>query len=453
MSGCGEVWVDGCLISIGRARRNLYGERCTLSFRDRSIREETERLAAFAFRVSFGDSPHGLCGADEWAFFSFITPLVTIALTTFLFSKITSTGSLIVRGTASFLTLLVIQTIDYSVLVLMGYRVPDLFFTMLLTPGRERSVFLLIDKLCDVVFYLLLRNYLGKMGKMGRMTIKLQAILFLFSVVAYAFMQYLFFAILTLSLVAMQFAVVLCWCFLLCFAAVVLALFFSWSKAEQNKQSQALLQSTNALMVKNYQELHADKVEYAKRLHDFNHHLAAIRSLCRNGKEEEIGGYVDSLLSTTYKEIALCHSGNDIVDAIINCKAAEAHDAHISFYWQADFSVPVPIDPVDLCAILANQIDNAFDACKLIEDESKRKVEVHIWQKTDNMAFFQVINPVAANPFDENGELPSSKKDGVQPHGLGLQNIRETAEKYSGTLRNTYQNGQFISTVFLCYGE
>lgn len=387
---------------------------------------------------------------NEWAVFSFVTPFLTIALVTFFSSKITSTGSLIVRGTASFLTLLVIQTIDYSVFVLMGfcYGVPEQFFTTLMTPGPERSVSLLVDKLLDVILYLLLRKYLNGMVKLSA---KLQAILFLISVAAYAFMQYLFSAILTTSLVTMQIAVVLSWCFVLCFTAVVLALFSAWSKAEQNKQSQALLQSTNALMAKNYQELHADKVEYAKKLHDFNHHLAAIRSLCRNGKEGEIGAYVDSLLSTTYKEISLCHSGNDIVDAIINCKAAEAHDAHINFHWQADFSVPVPIDPVDLCAILANQIDNAFDACKLIEDESKRKVEVHIWQKTGNMAFFQVINPVAANPFDKNGELPSSKKDGVRPHGLGLQNIRETAEKYSGTLRNTYQNGQFTSTVFLCY--
>ncbi len=389
---------------------------------------------------------------NEWAVFSFLTPLLTIALMAFVLAKITSAGPLLVRATACFLTFLVIQTIDYCVVVLLGlfYGISDTFFSVFVTPGPERAVFLLIDKLCDVGLYLLLRKRLSGLGKLSG---KQQTVLFLFSVAAYAFMQYLFSAIITTSLVTMQVAAVLTWCFELCFAAVILALFSAWSKAEQDKQSQILLQSTNALMAKNYQELHADKVEYAKKLHDFNHHLAAIRSLCRNGKEVEIGAYVDSLLSTTYKEIALCHSGNDIVDAIINCKAAEAHDAHISFHWQADFSVPVSVDPVDLCAILANQIDNAFDACKRIEDESRRKVEVHIWQKTGNMVFFRVVNPVDTNPFDENGQLPSYKKDGARPHGLGLQSIRETAEKYSGTLRNTYQNGQFTSTVFLCYEQ
>ncbi|MCI8386704.1 MAG: ATP-binding protein [Acutalibacter sp.] len=43
----------------------------------------------------------------------------------------------------------------------------------------------------------------------------------------------------------------------------------------------------------------------------------------------------------------------------------------------------------------------------------------------------------------------TTKADESHPHGLGIESIRTTAEKYGGTLENRFQNGKFYSTVFL----
>ena len=108
------------------------------------------------------------------------------------------------------------------------------------------------------------------------------------------------------------------------------------------------------------------------------------------------------------------------------------------------------IDPVDICGALANQIDNAFDACRNMPVSDFRDVKVTIKQ-VENFVFFRVENTVDCNPFENNQSLISTKADMSMRHGLGLKNIRDIADKYNGFLRNEYKDGFFISVVSLCY--
>ncbi len=234
------------------------------------------------------------------------------------------------------------------------------------------------------------------------------------------------------------------------FVAAILLLCFLLFHFQRERQQNDLLHTANTLMARNYQELHAGAMNFRKNLHDFNHHLAAIRELSARGKSEEVVEYVDSLLAGSAKKASVCQSGSDIVDAIINCKAAQAQELGIAFRYSVRFSEEIGIDPVDICAVLANQIDNAFEACGKIEEPQRRRVEVELWQQTGEMVFFQVKNTAASDPFDAKGQLISGKKDASRPHGLGLQSIRDAAQKYHGALENTFENGWFTSTVFLC---
>lgn len=96
---------------------------------------------------------------------------------------------------------------------------------------------------------------------------------------------------------------------------------------------------------------------------------------------------MESLLSITYQKTALCHSGSDIIDAIINCKAAEAEQLGIIFRFTVNFPVSADIVPVDICGVLANQIENAFDACKQMPPSYLREVKITIFKTaTDKTA-------------------------------------------------------------------
>lgn len=111
---------------------------------------------------------------------------------------------------------------------------------------------------------------------------------------------------------------------------------------------------------------------------------------------------------------------------------------------------PIEIDQVDICAILSNQIDNAFEASQQLSDTTKRNVSVKIWVKNDSTLFFRVENYVDADPLISNPNLQTTKVDSQELHGLGLQNIADTAKKYGGALRSSYQDHYFVSTAFVC---
>ncbi|MGN1443928.1 MAG: ATP-binding protein, partial [Acutalibacteraceae bacterium] len=134
--------------------------------------------------------------------------------------------------------------------------------------------------------------------------------------------------------------------------------------------------------------------------------------------------------------------------SVVNCKIEEARDANIPFEHYVMLSSPVYLSPVDICAILANQIDNAIEACKKIDDGSERSVKVKIWQK-EAFLFFKVTNTALGNPFDDKKELKSSKTDDTDMHGLGVKNIMRTVSRYGGTLKNEYANGYFTSVAML----
>ena len=272
----------------------------------------------------------------------------------------------------------------------------------------------------------------------------------LISLAAYISTQYLFVVFLDTANDALSAVAIFSWLYILAFVTITIIAFVLIARAEQERQTHIFLRSANQLLTENYQQLHAYQQNHAKQIHDFNHHLTALKGLVALGKHEEALAYMESLLSTTYQETALCHSGSDIIDAIINCKAAEAAQLGIDFRFAVSFPVSADIAPVDICGVLANQIDNAFDACRQMPPSYLCEVKITI-KHVENFVFFRVENTVDHNPFENNSSLSSTKTDTSAQHGLGLKNIRDITDKYSGFLRNEYKSGLFISVASFCY--
>lgn len=380
--------------------------------------------------------------------FSYLTPLLAIAFIIFVSSRILSSGPLSIRATACFLAYTVIQTIDYIIVVILGlaWNISDHLLEVFASAGPERLTLIAIAKTVQILAFLLLRRQLPKLQSLSR---KMRLAAFLLSVISYAYMQFLFNSILSAQRSLVQTMVILSWVFILLFILAMLAFFIALTRIEHDEQTRAMLASENALMADNYRKLHEQQQDNAKNLHDFKHHLIVIDGLLSDAKIQEASRYIGSLLEHSFPANAACHSGNDIIDAIINCKSAEAAGSQIQFEYMANLRDGVNIEPIDLCGVLANQIDNAFDACRKIPNERLRKVSVEVKQVQD-FVFLKVVNTVNENPFDSSHELKSTKAGPLVPHGFGLKSIQEIAERYNGAVRNEFQDGVFISTVSLC---
>ncbi len=381
--------------------------------------------------------------------FSFLTPVISMCFSALVLSRVTSAGPLLLRGTACIMVYFVVLTIDYIVFALFGVLLgwSENTFPILTAPGMPRAMLIVITKSMDVQLYFLIRRFLPRICALKK---KYHLALLLICLAAYITTQYFFSVFLYSEKDTLYRIVIFSWIYILFFVAIVIMALILITKSEQEKQTHILLKRTNQLLTENYQQLHGFQQKHAKQIHDFNHHLTALKGLEAAGKHAEVSEYINSLLSTAYRETALCHSGSDIIDAVINYKAAEAEQLDIKFSFTANFHIPTNIDPVDICGALANQIDNAFDACRNMPDADFREVKVIIKQ-VENFAFFRVENTAACNPFENNQSLISTKTDMSVQHGLGLKNIHDIADKYSGFLRSEYKDGFFVSVVSLCY--
>lgn len=380
--------------------------------------------------------------------FSFITPVLSILYLTVI-SRILSRGNFLLRISISITTMFVILTTGYILMVifcwLYGGDQFSIAFNVFMTPGPLRCLYLILDKITDIALYMAARKYLSKLSELkSRWLITL---LFSGSLV-YLITQILFRAILSEDYIQLYRASILSFLILILFFATLFLLLLNTSAREHENVQKQLLLRTNQLMEQNYQMLHEDMKENAKRLHDFHHHLKAILGLAEAAQNGEIQKYVGDLLSISYKEVHLCRCGNDVIDAILNCSAAEAKKQQIYFQYEVNFTAHIPVAPVDLCAILGNQIENALEANRQITDISARYVKIMLTQKK-GFLIFRVENASAENPFSESGALKTRKEDG-NLHGLGIKNIQDTVNKYNGWLKNSYDNHTFISEVLLC---
>lgn len=239
--------------------------------------------------------------------------------------------------------------------------------------------------------------------------------------------------------------------FILACIIVLLAVCSISTDYRAEKETNHLLSTVNTLTEKNYQMLSALQKELSKQNHDFTKHVQTIHELIKEDDTKEALRYTYMLLKIPAERAALCKSGNSVIDAIINAKITEAEQKQISFNFQVNFSIPTNIASVDICTILGNQLDNAIEACQKIADSKNRQIDVHVYQQAGSAAVFQVSNTVSEDPFLHNASLKTVKDNLNSLHGLGIQNIRETAEKYQGILENRYQNGRFISSVLLYF--
>lgn len=381
--------------------------------------------------------------------FSFITPLISIAYLLCI-SRFFTKGTLILRAASCIMTLFVILAVGYIwmifVCLLHGGDFQNTFL-IFMTPGPLRFLYLALDKASDIVLYLTFRKHFYRLSTLkNRWLISL----LIGSTFVYGVTQYLMNAILSHDVFTMRQASIVSFLVLLLFFLVFSLLLLTISSRDQERTQRLMLQQTDRLMEKNYQMLHQDLQENAKRIHDFHHHLQAILGIAEQAGDQKAQEYVQDLLEVSYRDVRLCNSGNDIIDAVINCSAVEASRSHIDFHYEVELSSSLSqISPIDLCAVLGNQVENALDACKKISEAKKRFVQVSIHQNK-NFVVIQVTNSTWRNPFTSDGRLVTDK-DHPEFHGLGLKSIQDTVDKYNGYLTNSYEDHTFQSEALLCF--
>jgi len=222
---------------------------------------------------------------------------------------------------------------------------------------------------------------------------------------------------------------------------IVFAIFEALMRQQDKEYKYKIIEKQLELQLNHYSKLAESRAQLSEVIHDFKNHLNCIYNLYKYNNKEELGRYIDNLISITSAERVI-DTGNPVIDALLNDKYNAAQKAGIEFKKELHLPSNLKIEPTDICAVLGNSLDNAIEACKRISDADLKKEIVLSMTYRDSYLIIVVTNSIGQIPLKE-GKYFRSSKPSPELHGLGMHSIERTVRKYDGNMVVKCDKGHF----------
>lgn len=196
-----------------------------------------------------------------------------------------------------------------------------------------------------------------------------------------------------------------------------------------------------------YEELEQNQTQIRRFRHDMNNHLSTIKSLFEDGDMTGASAYFAAIESqVAARSRVFCKNG--IMNAVLNAKYNLAVSKDIDCFFHIDLPEVIAIDPVSLCSIFANTLDNAIEACVKIPNSHERFISVKARVSEQGYFSYEIENAKANDIVKRKGRYLSDKEE-KQFHGLGLLSVKETVEKYEGMIDISYTEDIFRIVILI----
>lgn len=224
------------------------------------------------------------------------------------------------------------------------------------------------------------------------------------------------------------------------FVVITFLLILNKNKNEHLKREM----KTNEKLLKSQEEYYAmllEKEEETKKFrHDIQNHIYCMHTLLNNKDYDELSRYFKRMDSDLKNLKGGIHTGNSLVNAIVNSIKNKYSDVKIN--WKGDIPINLCLSSMDLCTIFFNLISNAFEAaCKA----DKKEVDVSV-KVIETKLLIVVSNYTKEKPDIIDGKIKSSKKE--KNHGYGIKNIKKCVEDNEGDFNITFVDNIFTAEVF-----
>ena len=169
-------------------------------------------------------------------------------------------------------------------------------------------------------------------------------------------------------------------------------------------------------------------------IHDIKHHLLNIEALSMEGNCDAVNDYIAKIKEDFGLSQTVHHSGNRMIDVIINRYRKMCSQKGIEFSTEAG-NIPTDfMNEVDLTALLDNALENAVESAV---KSKNRYVSFSVFRVNDNFMKILITNSCDTSPvFDKDGNLRSSKKE--KNHGWGTKSMQRVLKKYDGEITYGY---------------
>ena len=210
----------------------------------------------------------------------------------------------------------------------------------------------------------------------------------------------------------------------------------------------ARLQQENqflSMQQQRYESLKTAIDEARQARHDMRHQLNQISALAETGDLDGLKAYL-AKTAARIPDLDMNFCENRAADSVAGYYCALAKREGIPFCARLNLPQTLPVDEMDMCLVLSNLLENAFEA-SLRTAPARRKIEITAYVHAERLLLVEVENAFDGAVHEKSGVFRSSKR---RENGIGIQSVRHIAEKTGGASTFTYQNGIFSAKVMLC---
>ncbi len=214
---------------------------------------------------------------------------------------------------------------------------------------------------------------------------------------------------------------------------------------EEQKFRIDLLKSEHINNIAQEQYKHiCDSIESQRHMrHNFRQQLITLRGLYEE-QPEKIQEYLADYLKQIPEYTLMPICADPVVNSIISYYKSTSESDGFIFKCSVDLPPIMNISDTDLVTILGNLLENALAAGRLIQKDN-RQIVLHIGY-SHKMLGITVDNTFNGMLKKKNGKFLSTKHDHA---ALGLQSIKNIAERYNGSASFDSKDGIFYSSVML----
>lgn len=188
--------------------------------------------------------------------------------------------------------------------------------------------------------------------------------------------------------------------------------------------------------------------ESRKLWHDMKNHLMCVDNLIREGEYEDAVQYLQDVRGLAEELSYSVKTGNNILDIIINSKVLECKKNDIDMSIKVNFPESINMEFIDICTIYGNALDNAIEACKVMENKATKKRIAIKTTLVNSFLVIKITNTFSGQIKKEREKIVTTKQD-KNCHGIGLKNICYAVDKYEGELKIDYTDTEFSLTIIV----
>lgn len=180
--------------------------------------------------------------------------------------------------------------------------------------------------------------------------------------------------------------------------------------------------------------------------HDLMNHVSILYTLCEDDDKEKLKDYLAEMMEEKVIQKVYAHSGNPVIDSILNFKLQEADSLGIHVSLELNVPEKLSVKSFDMTVILGNLLDNAIHACSRLA-EDKKKINMVIRYDKGRL-IIDIKNQYNNTILYENGNIITTRED-KKNHGIGLNNVKSAVERYQGLLNVEHSEEIFSVTALL----